>query len=137
MLNISSRVTLPDDEIELSAIRARGAGGQNVNKVSSAIHLRFNIRASSLPELYKQRLLNLNDRRISKDGVIVIKADNYRTQDKNRSDVLARLQELIRSVTVPRKVRQPTRPSGSSQKKRLDKKTRRGQIKSMRGRVLE
>ena len=137
MLDISSKVTLPDDEIELSAIRARGAGGQNINKVSSAIHLRFNIRASSLPELYKQRLLNLNDRRISKDGVIVIKAGKYRTQDKNRGDALERLLELIRSVTAVRKVRRPTRPTGTSQQKRLDGKTRRGLIKTLRGRVSD
>ena len=137
MLDISSKVTLPDDEIELSAIRARGAGGQNINKVSSAIHLRFNIRASSLPELYKQRLLNLNDRRISKDGVIVIKAGKYRTQDKNRGDALDRLLELIRSVTAVRKVRRPTRPTGTSQQKRLDGKTRRGLIKTLRGRVSD
>lgn len=137
MLNISSKVTLPDDEIELSAIRARGAGGQNVNKVSSAIHLRFNIRASSLPEWYKQRLLNLKDRRISKDGVIVIKAGKYRTQEKNRADALERLQELIRRVAVVRKERRPTKPTGSSQQKRLDSKTRHGRIKSLRGRVSD
>ena len=137
MLDISSKVTLPDDEIELSAIRARGAGGQNINKVSSAVHLRFNIRASSLPELYKHRLLNLNDRRISKDGVIVIKAGKYRTQDKNRVDALERLLELIRSVTAVRKVRRPTRPTGTSQQKRLDGKTRRGLIKSLRSRVSD
>ena len=137
MLNISSKVTLPDDEIELSAIRARGAGGQNVNKVSSAIHLRFNISASSLPEWYKQRLLNLKDRRISKDGVIVIKAGKYRTQEKNRADALERLQELIRRVAIVRKERRPTRPTGSSQQKRLDSKTRHGRIKSLRGRVSD
>jgi len=137
MLTISQNVSIADEEIEISAIRAQGAGGQNVNKVSSAIHLRFDINRSSLPDFYKEKLLALSDSRISKDGVIIIKAQEFRTQEKNREAALNRLKEMIKGAVVVRKKRKPTKPTKSSQRKRMDKKTSRGKVKSLRGRVRD
>lgn len=135
MIYISNNVSIPDEQVELSAIRAQGAGGQNVNKVSSAIHLRFDIQNSTLPDFYKERLLAKKDSRITKDGIIVIKAQQFRTQEKNKQDAIERLVELIKSVAKVVKTRKATKPSKSSQVKRMDKKTKRGAVKSLRGKV--
>jgi ribosome-associated protein len=137
LIKISLNVSIPMEQIELSAIRSQGAGGQNVNKVSSAIHLRFDISASSLPEFYKQRLLALNDSRVSKDGVVIIKAQRFRTQVKNREDAIERLQELVSDAGFVVKARAPTKPSKAAKVKRLESKTRRGKTKALRGKVVD
>lgn len=135
MLFINAAVSIPDQEIDMQAIRSQGAGGQNVNKVSTAIHLRFDIRASSLPEFYKERLLQFSDHRITKDGVIIIKSQEHNSQEMNRLAAQERLAMLIRQATQVEKARRPTKPTRSSQQKRMNKKTLRGQIKSLRGKV--
>lgn len=137
MLQISNTVSIPENEIEISAVRSQGAGGQNVNKVATAIHMRFDIKASSLPDRYKERLLQLNDQRITQDGVVIIKAQEHRSQEQNREEALRRLQELIKSAVAVPKKRFKSKPTRSSQRKRLDSKTKRGQIKTMRGKVTD
>ncbi len=135
MIFISDSISLDDHEVEISAIRSQGAGGQNVNKVSSAIHLRFDIKASSLSEINKQRLLANKDRRITKEGVLIIKAQQFRTQEKNRIDAFARLQQFIVQATQVNKTRRPTKPSRNARRKRVEQKKQRGQTKALRGKV--
>ncbi|WP_350558022.1 alternative ribosome rescue aminoacyl-tRNA hydrolase ArfB [Psychrobacter sp. CAL346-MNA-CIBAN-0220] len=135
MIFISNTISLNDHEVDINAIRAQGAGGQNVNKVSSAIHLRFDINASSLSDSHKQRLLESKDSRISKEGVLIIKAQQFRTQERNKIDAFERLQKFIIKATYVSKNRKPTKPSKNARRKRVDKKTQRGKTKLLRGKV--
>lgn len=135
MIDHRHPVLVAPEEVEITAVRAQGAGGQNVNKVASAIHLRFDIAASSLPEDVKRRLLALRDQRISREGVLVLKAQRFRNQEGNRDDAMRRLQELVDRVARPPKLRRPTRPTLGSQIRRVDRKTARGKVKALRARV--
>ena len=135
VLHISSHVIIPDSEIDIHAMRSQGAGGQNVNKVSSAIHLQFDIAASSLPQFYKEALLKVKDHRVSQEGVITIKAQQYRSQEQNREDALTRLSELIQRVAIPRKKRRATKPTKGSQNRRIESKKKQGRLKALRGTI--
>ena len=137
MLKINAAISISDSEIDMQAIRAQGAGGQNVNKVSSSVHLRFDIRASSLPEEWKARLMNHSDQRITDDGVVVIKAQRFRSLELNKQDALARLRELIQTGTKVVRKRRPTRQSRAAKERRLAGKAKRGQLKATRRRVID
>lgn len=132
MLHISAHVSIPDSEIQIHAIRSQGAGGQHVNKVSTAIHLQFDIKASSLPPFYKEALLKLKDHRISEDGIVTIKAQQHRTQERNRVEALDRLRSLIQRVAIPRKARRPTKPTTASENRRVERKKKQGRLKALR-----
>ena len=137
LITVNERISLAEEEIDISAIRAQGAGGQNVNKVSSAIHLRFDIEASSLPDAVKRRMTQIRDKRITADGVVIIKAQNHRTQEKNRSEAIGRLVALIKIATKVQPKRIPTRPGRAAKQRRLDSKKKRGALKKLRGKAAE